>query len=119
MIGFFILGLILHVAAMAMPAVLRDDRLLNRAINLLNALALMCGLLVFAELASCFSALGIAAGAPHGGILFPSHATGSHYFSSLRSNYCRSRAASMLSAISNSMLSAASESAGILCPSRC
>ena len=45
MIGFFILGLILHVAAMAMPAVLRDDRLLNRAINLLNALALMCGLL--------------------------------------------------------------------------
>ena len=45
MIGFFILGLILHAAAMAMPAVLRDDRLLNRAVNLLNALALMCSLL--------------------------------------------------------------------------
>ena len=44
MIGFFILGLVLHAAAMAIPAVLRDDRLLNRAVNPLNALALVCGL---------------------------------------------------------------------------
>ena len=119
MIGFFILGLILHAVAMAMPAVLRDDRLLNRAVNLLNALALMCGLLFSLNslLASQLWELRLAL--PMVGNVFPSHATGSHYFSSLRSNYCRSRAASMLSAISNSMLSAASESAGILCPSRC
>lgn len=44
MIGFFILGLILHAAAMALSAVLRDDRQLNRAVNLLNALALVFGL---------------------------------------------------------------------------
>jgi hypothetical protein len=41
MIGFFIAGLILHTAAMAVPAVLRDDRQLNRAVNLLNTLALV------------------------------------------------------------------------------
>jgi len=45
MIVFFILGLILHTAAMVIPTVLRDDRLLNRAVNWLNALALMCSLL--------------------------------------------------------------------------
>jgi formate hydrogenlyase subunit 3/multisubunit Na+/H+ antiporter MnhD subunit len=45
MIGFFIVGLILHAAAMAVPAVLRDDRQLNRAVNLLNTLALVFGLL--------------------------------------------------------------------------
>jgi formate hydrogenlyase subunit 3/multisubunit Na+/H+ antiporter MnhD subunit len=44
MIGLFILGLILHTAAMAVPAVLRDDRQLNRAVNLLNTLALVFGL---------------------------------------------------------------------------
>jgi hydrogenase-4 component B len=44
MIGFFILGLILHAAAMALSAVLRDDRQLNRAVNLLNTLALVFGL---------------------------------------------------------------------------
>jgi hydrogenase-4 component B len=44
MIEFFILGLILHAAAMALPAVLRDDRQLNRAVNLLNTLALVFGL---------------------------------------------------------------------------
>ena len=45
MIGFFIVGLILHAAAMAVPAVLRDDRQLNRVVNLLNTLALVFGLL--------------------------------------------------------------------------
>lgn len=44
MIGFFIFGLILHLAAMAIPALVHDDRLLNRAINLLNAFALACSL---------------------------------------------------------------------------
>jgi len=44
MIGFFIVGLILHTAAMAVPALRRDDRQLNRAVNLLNALALVFGL---------------------------------------------------------------------------
>ena len=44
MIGYFIVGLILHTAAMAVPALLRDDRQLNRAVNLLNALALVFGL---------------------------------------------------------------------------
>jgi hydrogenase-4 component B len=44
MIGFFIFGLILHLAAMAIPALLRDDRPLNRAVNLLNTLGLACSL---------------------------------------------------------------------------
>src|SRR5258708_9113906 len=44
MIGFFILGLILHAAAMALSAVLRDDRQLNRAVNSVNTLALVFGL---------------------------------------------------------------------------
>src|SRR5690348_5108754 len=44
MIGFFILGLILHAVAIALSAVVRDDRQLNRAVNLLNTLALAFGL---------------------------------------------------------------------------
>ncbi len=44
MIGFFILGLLLHMAAMAIPALVRDDRRLSRAVNLLNASALACSL---------------------------------------------------------------------------
>jgi hydrogenase-4 component B len=44
MSSFFIVGLILHTAAMAVPAVLRDNGRLNRAVNLLNALALVFGL---------------------------------------------------------------------------
>ena len=45
MIGFFILGLIIHVAAMALPAVQRHDGQLNRAVNLLNTVALVLGLI--------------------------------------------------------------------------
>jgi formate hydrogenlyase subunit 3/multisubunit Na+/H+ antiporter MnhD subunit len=45
MIGFFILGMIIHAAALALPAVLRNDRQLNRAVNLLNTLALVFGLI--------------------------------------------------------------------------
>jgi hydrogenase-4 component B len=45
MIGFFILGLIIHAAAMALPAALGDDRRLNRIVNLLNTLALVFGLI--------------------------------------------------------------------------
>src|SRR5215470_1776355 len=45
MIGFFILGLIIHVTAMVVPAMCRDDRQLNRAVNLLNTLALVFGLI--------------------------------------------------------------------------
>jgi hypothetical protein len=44
MIGFFIFGLILHLAALAIPALVRDDRPLNRAVNLLNTLGLGCSL---------------------------------------------------------------------------
>jgi hydrogenase-4 component B len=44
MIGFFIFGLLLHMAAMAIPALVRDDRRLSRAVNLLNASALACSL---------------------------------------------------------------------------
>jgi hydrogenase-4 component B len=44
MIEFFVLGLILHVAAMVLPAALRDNRRLNRAVNLLNTVALSFGL---------------------------------------------------------------------------
>ena len=44
MSSFLIVGLILHTAAMAAPAVPCDDRRLNRAVNLLNALALVFGL---------------------------------------------------------------------------
>jgi hypothetical protein len=46
MIGFFILGLILHAAAMALSAVLRDHRQLNRVVNLLNKGANLMGGLV-------------------------------------------------------------------------
>jgi hydrogenase-4 component B len=49
MIGFFILGLIIHGAAMALPAVQRHDRQLNRAVNLLNTLALVFGLIFSAN----------------------------------------------------------------------
>ena len=45
MIGFFILCLMIHAVAMALPAVHRDDRKLNRAVNLLNTLALVFGLI--------------------------------------------------------------------------
>jgi hydrogenase-4 component B len=45
MIGFFILGLIIHAAAMALPALRHDDRELNRGVNLLNTLALAFGLI--------------------------------------------------------------------------
>jgi hydrogenase-4 component B len=45
MIGFFILGLIIHAAAMALPAALGDDRRLNGIVNLLNTLALVFGLI--------------------------------------------------------------------------
>jgi hydrogenase-4 component B len=45
MIEFFGLGLILHATAIAMPVLMRNDRLLNRAVNWLNALALVCGLI--------------------------------------------------------------------------
>lgn len=44
MIRFFIFGLVLHGIAMALPAVLRDARRLNPAVNFLNAFALVCGL---------------------------------------------------------------------------
>ena len=46
MIGFFILGLILQAAAMALSAVLRDHRQLNRVVNLLNKGANLMGGLV-------------------------------------------------------------------------
>jgi len=46
MIGFFILGLIIHAAAMALPGVQhRHDRQLNRTVNLLNTVALVFGLI--------------------------------------------------------------------------
>jgi hydrogenase-4 component B len=45
MIGFFILGLVIHAAAMVLPAVLCGDRQLNRIVNLLNTLALVFGLI--------------------------------------------------------------------------
>jgi len=45
MIGFFILCLMIHAVAMALPGVHRDDRKLNRAVNLLNTLALVFGLI--------------------------------------------------------------------------
>lgn len=44
MTGFFILSLILHAAAIAVPVLVRNDRVLNRAVNLLNGLALVFGL---------------------------------------------------------------------------
>ena len=45
MIGCFIIGLIIHASALALPALQRHDLQLNRAVNLLNTVALVFGLI--------------------------------------------------------------------------
>src|SRR5260370_21663896 len=45
MIALFIIGLALHGLNLILPALLRDSRRLNIACNLLNAGALLCGLI--------------------------------------------------------------------------
>ena len=44
MVVFFVVGLLLHGLNLVLPALVRDSRRLNVAANLLNALALLCGL---------------------------------------------------------------------------
>jgi len=44
MVAFFVIGLLLHGLNLVLPAFVRDSRRLNVAANLLNALALVCGL---------------------------------------------------------------------------
>ena len=44
MIALFCIGLTLHASNILLPALLRDSRRLNVASNLLNAVALLCGL---------------------------------------------------------------------------
>ena len=44
MIALFIIGLLLHCVTLILPALVRDSRRLNVAANLLNAVALICGL---------------------------------------------------------------------------
>jgi len=45
MIALFIIGLALHGLNLILPALVRDSRRLNLACNLLNAGALLCGLI--------------------------------------------------------------------------
>jgi formate hydrogenlyase subunit 3/multisubunit Na+/H+ antiporter MnhD subunit len=44
MVAFFVIGLGLHGLNLVLPAFVRDSRRLNVAVNLLNAVALLCGL---------------------------------------------------------------------------
>src|SRR5450631_3702460 len=44
MVVFFVIGLLLHGLNLVLPALVRDSRRLNVIANLLNAVALLCGL---------------------------------------------------------------------------
>ena len=44
MIGLFVISFLLHGVSLILPALVRDSRRLNIAVNLLNAAALLCGL---------------------------------------------------------------------------